>query len=265
MKPRALSVLVLAWVLATASSGGAILEIPAADAGFVTEMGGSSKGDGTVVSSAKYNYSVGWEVHYGTGALGSPLAPMFRHNYFIFDLSGVSDMVTGATLTLWSGTLESVDEFEFFDLFETTDPGGALGLATALAGATSPTEFDSPSDPLVGAASTLYALLGDGPAFLGGTMITSADDDSFIEITLTPVGIGYVNTFLGGKLILAGKVPSAEPPDFPQQPFGFTGPDIPGDDPLTPVLTLTTVPEMNSASWVALMGLAVAATRKLLR
>lgn len=225
----------------------AVLELTAVDAGFVTETGGSAKGDGTVVSSAKYNYSVGWELHYATGALGSPLAPVYRRNYFVFDLTGVSDPVSGATLSLWTGTLESVDASESFGLFEITDPAMALGLTVALASGTSTTEFDSIGDPLVTAASTLYGKLADGPLFLGGAVLTSADDDSFIDITLTPSGIDYINAHLGGKLVLGGKVPSVIPPDSPQQPFGLTGPDIAGGDSKTPTLTLTTVPEVPSA------------------
>ena len=37
-------------------------------------------------------------------------------------------------------------------------------------------------------------------------------------------------------------------PGTPQQPFGFTGPDIPGGDPLTPKFGLTLVPEFGSAN-----------------
>jgi len=264
---NALSRGILIWVVVTGGFSepieAAVLELTAVDAGFVTEAGGSAKGDGTVVSSAKYNYSVGWEVHYATGALGSPLAPMDRRNYFVFDLAGVTDPIVGATLTLWTGTLESVDASEGYGLFDITDPPGALGLATALAGGTSTTEFDSIGDPLVTAASTLYSKIADGPLFLGGMVLTSAEDDSFVEITLTPSGIGYINTFLGGKLMLGGKVPSAVPPDSPQQPFGLTGPDIGGGDPKTPTLTITTVPETCSAVVLGSLCLLGALVRRL--
>ncbi len=42
----------------------------------------------------------------------------------------------------------------------------------------------------------------------------------------------------GGLVLLGGSVSSVVLPGTPQQPFGFTGPDIPGGDPLTPTLTL---------------------------
>ncbi len=229
------------------SAAAAMMDLPAIDAGFVTEMGGSAKGDGTVVAPAALNYSVGREVHYLDGALGSPLGPMDRRNYFVFDLTGVTDPITSAVLKLWAGTLESVDPVELFEIYEITDPPGAAGLALALAGGTMASEFDSPADPLVMAAKTLYTKLADGPLFMGGLAIVSGLDDTTVEITITPGGLGYINTFLGGKLVLGGKVPTATAPDFPQQPFGYTGTDTP-----TPILTITTVPEPSVSALLSL-------------
>jgi hypothetical protein len=234
--------------------------ITASDSGFVTEMGGSSKGDATLAPSAKYNYSVGFEEHYATGDLGPTFAPMFRRNYFVFDLTGVATITSG-TLTLWAGTYESGDATESFGLFDSTDPAGAKGLATALLTGTSTSDFDDPGDPLVGAAATLYTKLADGPMFLGGLVISAAADDSYIDIAFTSAGLGYLNTFLGTSVILGGKVPTAVPPSFPQQPFGFTGPDIPGGDPKTPKLTLSTIPE-PSAGLLVLAGGALAFSRR---
>ncbi len=245
------------------SAGGKAETLTAIDAGFVTEAGGSAKGDGTITPDAKYNYSVGRELHYADGAIGSPLAPMDRKNYFIFDLTGVTEMIISAKLTLWTGTYESVDPMEGFGFFNTTDPGAALALAMALAGATMTSEFDDPSDPLVMSAAMLYAKLADGPMFLGGIVISSAADDSFIDITFTPAGLTYLNSFLGGTLILGGSVPGTlphSPPDSPQQPFGFTGPDsFPGSK--TPTLTITTVPEPSVAILLCLAGAMALALR----
>lgn len=221
-----------------------LVSLPALDAGFVTDMGGSSKGDGTLVPSAKYNYSVGFEMHYSTGALGSPLAPTLRKNFFVFDLTGVTATITSAKLKIWTGTFESVHSSEVFELVETTEVPAAVGLAAALAAGTSPSDFDEPSDPLVTDAKVFYEKLADGPLVLGSASIDSSMDDGFVEISLTPGSLGYLNLFLGEFLILGGNVPTVTLPDgTPQQPFGFTGPDIPGGDPLTPVLMLTSVPE----------------------
>jgi len=44
----------------------------AVDLGFVTEVGGSAKGDGTLAPGATYNYSAGREEHYAGGFLSPP-------------------------------------------------------------------------------------------------------------------------------------------------------------------------------------------------
>jgi hypothetical protein len=234
-----------------------LITLTATDAGFVTSAGGSAKGDGTIVPAAKYNYSVGFELHYGTGALFAPLSPMMRKNYFVFDLTGVTELISEAKLTLYTGTLESADASELYLLNDTTDMAGALGDAAGIAGGAVPSDFDSPADPLVGMAAMLYSKLADGPTILGGLVLTPAMDDTFVDITFGPAGLGYLNSFLGTKIILSGFVPTAMPPDFPQQPFGFTGPDIPGGDPKTPSLTLTLVPEPSAASLLGIGGLMI--------
>jgi hypothetical protein len=252
LKLRGLCLSLVVWFLGGLAPPAIAVTLSASDSGFVTEAGGSAKGDGTVVSVAKYNYSVGFELHYGAGALFSPLAPMFRKNYFVFDLSGIVAPIAEAKLKLWTGTLESADLAEFYAIHEVTDMPAALGLASALASGTTMGEFDEIADPLVISAKTLYSKLADGPAVLASAVITHDMDDSFIEIAFTPVGVAYLNGFLGSKVVLSGLVPSATPPAFPQQPFGFTGPDIPSGDPLTPLLILTAVPEPSSAALLAL-------------
>lgn len=253
--PRVVDALLLLLAVVGALWTGELPAAPillsATDAGFVTEAGGSSKGDGTIAPGATFNYSVGFEVHYSAGALFTPLAPMFRKNYFVFDLSGIITPIGAAVLTLWSGTLESADSSEFYAIHDTADMPGAVGLATALGLATSSTEFDDVVDPLITASTSLYGKLAAGPATLASALITHAMDDAFITLTFTPGGVAYLNGFLGKTIILGGMVPSATPPAAPQQPFGFTGPDIAGGDPLTPVLMLTPLlllPEPGTAA-----------------
>ena len=259
-----LAALAMLATLAATPAAATAWMLPATDAGFVTEAGGSAKGDGTVVAAATYNYAAGFELHYATGALFAPLAPMFRKNYFVFDLSAITEPIIAAKLVLWTGTLETADAFELYVLKETTDMPSAVGLASALAAGTGPADFDSPADPLVMAAATLYTLLGDGALTLGSIVLTSADDDSFVEIAFGPAALAYLSAFAGGPVVIGGLVPSAEPPAFPQQPFGFTGPAIPVGDPKTPLLVVTTIPEPAAAAlWFAgLLALAAAARRR---
>jgi hypothetical protein len=241
-------------LIAQAHSAQAIV-LSAVDSGFVTMAGGSSKGDGTIAPGATFNYSVGYELHYSTGALGmppgtTPLAPMDRNNYFVFPLGALPGPIVSATLLLPAGMLESVDGVEVFEVKIPTAPMMALGDAGALMAAhgMGPGAFDSPMDPAVGIASALYGNIEGSPSPpIGSKSITSADDMSVISIPLSSAGVSYLNGFLGGPVILGGTVPSVvAPAGTPQQPFGFTSPMIPGTGPSVPKLDLIVIPEPAS-------------------
>lgn len=209
---------------------GDIIHLDATDSGFVTERGGSAKGDGTVAPSAKFNYSVGFEAHYTNGALFAPTGPLLRKNYFVFDLSGVTGEVLSASLELSAGVYESGDPTETYAIREIADQAGALGDADALAGGLVPTEFDEPTDPLVGMADALYDKIpgpGPGPLFLASFVMTSNLNASTIEIVLNAAGIAHLNSNLGSRVILGGFVSTVTGTNDPQQPFGFTGSDMP--------------------------------------
>lgn len=235
----------------------ALIILDATDVGFVTEAGGSAKGDGTVTSSSTYSYAAGRDGHFTNGALGSAEGPMSLKNYFVFDLTSLSDTITSATLKLYAGTYESVSPSETFSVRQIVDQVGALGYADALAGGLFATEFDQPSDPLVGIADALYDQIpgaGPGPAVLASFVISSNENATTISIILNSAGIAHLNSNLGTRVILGGHVSTVSGTNSPQQVFGSTGPDIPGDDLLTPTLELTLVPE---PSMVVLLGAGV--------
>jgi hypothetical protein len=223
------------------------------------------EGDATIAPPAKYNYSVGYELHYSAGALRTPLAPMDRNNYFVFDLSSLPGPITAATLVLPAGMLESpVDMVEVFDVVIPTAPGIALADAGALLGAfgAGPSAFDSPMDPAVGIAGALYGNIEGGTGSpIGSKTITTADDLTMISIPLSVTGVTYLNGFLGGVVFLGGSVPSiVVGTGTPQQPFGFTSPVIPGSGPTVPMLLVSAVPEASSLLCVA-VGAAVVGGR----
>jgi hypothetical protein len=231
------------------------ITLSAVDSGFVTMAGGSSKGDGTIAPGATFNYSVGYELHYSTGALGmppgtTPLAPMDKNNYFVFDLSVLGAPIASATLILPAGMLESVDGAEVFDVVIPAAPGPALGDAGALmmAHGVGPGAFDSPMDPAVGIAGALYGNIeGGAGAPIGAKVILPADDFTLVSIPLSPLGVAYLNTFLAGPVLLGGTVPSIiAPSGTPQQPFGLVAPIIPGMGPTVPKLEVTLVPEPST-------------------
>ena len=238
-----------------------IFVLDAGNCGFVTEVGGSSHGDGTLVFPATFNYSVGQAEHFDDGSLTGALDYVDRKNYFIFSLAGVTDPIVSASLTLYMGPdtgpdypagehgYESLDPTEEFVILETTDPGAAIGLASDIFSASlteGPDAFDMPDDPMVIAAADLYSLLGDGTPLAGIT--TSSDDDgTFLTIDFTPAGIDYLNMFLGGPVLLAGSLPSVDGVDTTELIFGFTGPDVTGfgggSPEFIPNLTVSTIPE----------------------
>jgi hypothetical protein len=250
--------------------------LSAVDSGFVTMAGGSAKGDGTLVAAATFNYSVGYEAHYSTGALGmppgtTPLAPLDRNNYFVFDLSSLGAPITSATLLLPAGMLESVDGVEVFDVVAPIAPMAALGDAGTLMAAhgAGPMAFDSPMDPAVGVAAALYGNIeGGAGTILGSLTITPADDSTVVTIPFTATGVGYLNAFLSGPVILGGSVPSiVTASGTPQQPFGLTAPALPGMGPSVPKLMVTILPEPSTIGLgiAGLAALGFAVLRKKLR
>jgi hypothetical protein len=258
--------------LSASRAPAATVVLTATDSGFVTEMGGSSKGDGTLAPGATNNYSAGRELHYADGALGSPFAPMDRKNYFVFDLTGIPGTIVDAKLLLYTGPAtpppfpggehgyESGDLSETYGLAATPDSAGALADAAALKMGNEtggPADFDDPTDPLVGMAKSMYMKLATGPTPLAFAVLSPTTDGMTIPLPFTPPGLGYLNSFVGAKVILAGKVPTAMPPTTPQSVFGYTEPDIAGGDPLTPKLEVTYIPEPHSALLAALSVLAL--------
>jgi hypothetical protein len=147
----------------------------------------------------------------------------------------------------------------------TMDSAGALADAAALKMGNElggPMDFDAPTDPLVGMAMSMYTKLAAGPMPLAVAVLSPSTDGLTIPLPFTPPGLGYLNSFLGAKVILGGKVPTAMPPTTPQSVFGYTEPDIAGGDPLTPKLEITYVPEPSAALLTTLAAMALRTTAR---
>ncbi len=100
----------------------------------------------------------------------------------------------------------------------------------------------------------MYTKLADGPLVLSSAVLSPAEDGTTIALPISPGGLGYLNIFVGGPLVLGGKLVTAVPPDTPQSVFGYTGPDIPLGDPLTPMLMITYVPEPATGTLALLVA-----------
>jgi hypothetical protein len=120
-----------------------------------------------------------------------------------------------------------------------------------------PTKFDEPFDPAVGVAMAAYGNLSAGP-MVGSIAVAAIDDDMELSMAIDPA---FLNGFLGSKVVLGGKLAGLTAAGTPEAIMGFTGPDIPGGDPLTPTLELTFVPEPTSLALLGIASLMVLARR----
>ena len=193
-----------------------------------------------------------------------------RKNYFVFDLTGITDDISGAALALYnpSGGYSSPDASEDYALSGV--PASSMGEMAAFATDISMT-YDITDSGDLDAAKILYGDLAAIPDF-GFKTVTAADDDSIITIALDAGGIDYLNMFKGGKVVIAGFIATLDgAPGDDEVVFGFTKPLPPGaTDPgiiaptPTPVLHIDTVPEPSGLSLlgVAFCGLCLRRDRR---
>lgn len=108
-------------------------------------------------------------------------------NFFVFDLTAVTEDIVAATLTVESpGGYESSNPFETWTLYDvSTDiptlTAGGLGL------------------------TAIYDDLGTGISY-GSVDVTASDNGQLITITLNPAAITALNTARGGAFAIGGDV-----------------------------------------------------------
>jgi hypothetical protein len=126
-------------------------------------------------------------------------------NFFVFDLSTVTDPVTSATLRLWNPELNVFPGTATYTLHEVT-----TSIPTLTAGTGGVAAFND---------------LGDGPAF-GSISVSAADAGTFLLINLNAAGLAALNANLGGSFALGGElIPLSDETYI----FGFTGSGNPED------------------------------------
>lgn len=136
-----------------------------------------------------------------------------RRNFFVFDLTGVSEEITSATLHLYNPTgttpffqgYQSADPTETYTVFDVTTPISSLTASSAAGSAT-------------GLAT--FADLGTGLSF-GEVVMSAADNGQTVSITLNGNGLAALNAARGGLVALGGGVTTIGPVGN-QYVFGFS-------------------------------------------
>jgi hypothetical protein len=185
------------------------------------------------VGPATFNYSVG-AIDEAPPLTGSDVP---RKNYFTFDLSSVSSPIVGAELRLFNpvGGFSSPEPTETYSLGGTiaAGPGDMTAFAASL---TMPWSIFVPAE--LATALGLYGRIADVPMSFGDITVSSADDGTIVIVPLNSFGISYLNTYLGGKVVLGGSLSTLNGSLGPDEVmFGFTAPLIPGvvsPDPIIP-------------------------------
>ena len=150
------------------------ITVPAYDMGQYHE-GGSH-------STPNLNYLVGWSSIKGT-----------YHNFFVFDLSAISSSVYAVVLRAYNPATgyQSSHASEIWTLFDVD-----TAISTLLDGS--------------GGVST-FSDLGSGSSY-GDVSVTSAADDTFIEVTFNTAGVAEINSALGGNVAIGGALTEIEGP-----------------------------------------------------
>ncbi len=127
------------------------------------------------------------------------------HDYFVFDLSGVNQAITGATLQLTNppGGYSSPDPTETYSLFDVSTPVAALR--------------DSGSGQ-----TGIFSDLGSGVSF-GSQTVSAANNNSTVSVALNAAGVAALNAARGGLAAVGGAVTTLSG-QADQFVFGFTGP-----------------------------------------
>ena len=180
------------------------------------------------------NYAVGEEVAY------------IYNNFFVFDLSGVSETVTYAVINIYSPESPA----QFFDGYQSMDPFETYAL------------YDVSTDIAVLTSDSggveVFQDIGTGTSY-GEYDVSAADNGQFVSITLNADALDNINNG-AGLFAIGGAVSTIDSTPNNEIIFASSGePSVPA-----PYLTLTTVP-IPAAIWLfgsGLIGLAGLARRR---
>jgi hypothetical protein len=126
------------------------------------------------------NYAAGYETF-----------PATYHNFFVFDLSGISSPVYAATLRAYNPGIVP-DGFDGYDSLDASETWAVYDVSTPIPNLLNGTG---------GVAA--HVDLGSGISY-GDVEATSASNGNFVELSLNAFGIAAINAALGGDLAIGG-------------------------------------------------------------
>jgi hypothetical protein len=135
-------------------------------------------------------------LHVSGNYIAGLLSGVTLHDYFSFDLSGISDPVTAATFDVYSQSIAGAGTYSVY--------------ATSLA--------PSQVDPTQGGSGTIFIALTAG-SVIGSIPVTSADSNRILSIPLNGSGLSWLTAYEGSGIVMGGAlVPSSGDAII----FGFT-------------------------------------------
>jgi hypothetical protein len=147
-----------------------------------------------------------------TYVVGNFDSTLHFRNFFVFDLSSITDTVTDATLRLYNPSdvdsnpdndgYDSVDASETYSVYDVTSAIASLVGGSAGAGG--------------------FADLGSG-TLLGSIDVTAASNGTFVDVALNASALAYLNSKLGEQVAFGGALTTLDgDPSTRETVFRFT-------------------------------------------
>src|SRR5262249_28925503 len=124
------------------------------------------------------------------------------HDFFVFNLAGVHELIVGAQLRLTNPLYSSPDATETYSVFDVSTPIAALSARGS-------------------GRTDIFTDLGTGSDF-GSQTVSSADNGQVVTVNLSPAALARLNAAAGGQVALGGALTTLAG-SVDQFLFGFSG------------------------------------------